>query len=113
MIDAEKPLEQLSEVVAAFELARPTRLFTRCRVCNAVVRQVERPAVADRVPPRVWERESEFTECPHCGRVYWEGSHAQRADPQISPPIASGPASTHPPRAVSSASRARLQLASC
>ncbi len=78
VIDAEKPLEQLSEVVAAFELPRPTHLFTRCRMCNAVVRQVERPAVADRVPPRVWERESDFAECPRCGRIYWEGSHAQR-----------------------------------
>jgi uncharacterized protein with PIN domain len=78
VIDAEKPLEQLGEVVAAFELPRPTRLFTRCRVCNAEVRRVERRTVADRVPARVWERESEFAECPRCGRVYWEGSHAQR-----------------------------------
>jgi uncharacterized protein len=78
VIEAERPLEQLSEVVAAFDLPRPTRLFTRCRVCNALVQRVERSAVAGRVPPRVWERESEFAECPSCGRVYWEGSHAQR-----------------------------------
>jgi uncharacterized protein with PIN domain/DNA-directed RNA polymerase subunit RPC12/RpoP len=78
VIHAEKPLEQIAEVVVAFDLPLPTRLFTRCRVCNAVVRPVERMAVADRVPPRVWEREREFVECPGCGRVYWEGSHVRR-----------------------------------
>lgn len=34
--------------------------------------------VADRVPPRVLERNESFSRCPHCGRIYWEGSHTER-----------------------------------
>ena len=39
---------------------------------------VDRDQVADRVPPRVLEREPAFVRCPDCGRVYWEGSHTAR-----------------------------------
>lgn len=78
VVQVDKPLEQLMEVVEAFGLPRPSRLFTRCRVCNAVLQPVSREAVAERVPPRVWGRERRFAECPECGRVYWEGSHSKR-----------------------------------
>lgn len=78
LIRSDKTLEQLREVVAALGLRRPSRLFTRCRVCNGALRSAEREAVADRVPPRVWQREESFIECGECGRVYWEGSHTER-----------------------------------
>jgi len=77
-IVSEKPLEQLAEVVAAFHLPRPGRLFTRCRVCNALLQPVEGEVVEDAVPPRVRERKPELVRCPICGRVYWEGSHTDR-----------------------------------
>jgi uncharacterized protein with PIN domain len=78
LIRAERPLEQLREVAGAFHLAPPERLFTRCRVCNGVLRPVDREALAGMVPPRVESRGRDFAECPDCGRVYWEGSHTDR-----------------------------------
>lgn len=78
LIEADNPLEQLREVVSALGLSEPTRLFTRCRVCNGVLRPVPRGLVADRVPARVWQRERSFVECPECGRLYWEGTHTER-----------------------------------
>lgn len=77
-IGSEEPLEQLSEVVAAFDLAPPDRLFTRCRVCNAVLEPVGAEKVAGMVPPGVRQRRRDFSRCPDCGRVYWEGSHTDR-----------------------------------
>lgn len=78
LVQADGPLEQLREVVEAFDLLPPGRLFTRCRVCNGVLEVVERETVADRVPPRVGARARGFAVCPDCGRVYWEGTHTER-----------------------------------
>ena len=89
-VEAEKPVEQLREVVEAFDLPRPTRLFTRCRECNAGLEPVSLDDVADAVPEgvtgRLRAREGEegskegptLARCPHCERVYWEGSHTAR-----------------------------------
>jgi hypothetical protein len=75
---AERPLAQVREVVSAFALERPRRLFTRCRVCNGVVEPVPAETVRGEVPSRVRAREDRFARCTTCGRVYWEGSHTER-----------------------------------
>lgn len=69
---------QLAEVVRAFQLEGALRPFTRCRVCNAPLREVPKAAVAARVPGQVLATLERFTECPQCGRVFWEGSHFER-----------------------------------
>ena len=78
LVDSDSTLEQLAEVVAAFRLPRPDRLFTRCRVCNGLLESADRQAVVDRVPARVSARVQDYAECPDCGRVYWEGTHTAR-----------------------------------
>jgi uncharacterized protein with PIN domain len=49
--------------------------FSRCVRCNAVLGQVSKPAVAQRLPPYVLQTQSQFMECPQCRRLYWRGSH--------------------------------------
>lgn len=90
LIESDGTLGQLREVVAAFDLPRPARLFTRCRECNAMLKPVELSDVEDRVPERVLRRvrreagregsadSPQIAHCPGCGRVYWEGSHTER-----------------------------------
>ncbi len=78
VVEADKPLDQLVEVAAAFGLEAPVRLFTRCRVCNGVLVRADPEAVERRVPARVLEREASFVQCPECERIYWEGSHTAR-----------------------------------
>ncbi len=75
LIDAEAPLDQLAEVVAAFDLDRLGRLFTRCTLCNERVVEVAREHVAERVPPRVLAEHDVFWECRSCEKIYWNGSH--------------------------------------
>jgi len=72
------PLEQLRLVVEHFALDAQRPLFLRCTRCNAPVQEVEKRAVADRVPERTLRELDRFTLCPRCGRVYWEGSHTRR-----------------------------------
>ncbi len=78
VLEAEKPLEQLGEVIRAFGLERPFRLFTRCRVCNSTLVPAEEADVRDHVPARVLEQEQALARCPGCRRIYWEGSHTRR-----------------------------------
>lgn len=78
VLGAEETMEQLAEVISAYGLSRPSRLFSRCRECNAVLEPAARDEVSHRVPSRVWEREEAFYRCPGCDRVYWEGTHTER-----------------------------------
>lgn len=78
VLSPDDPLEQLRRVVEHFGLDAERALFLRCTQCNATVEEVEKPAVADRVPERTLRETERFTRCPGCGRVYWEGSHTRR-----------------------------------
>ncbi len=50
-------------------------LFTRCTHCNASLEDARPQDVADRVPARVLGSQERFSRCPHCGQVYWQGTH--------------------------------------
>jgi hypothetical protein len=47
--------------------------------CNAGIEAVARIAVWRSVPDYVWNTRVDFSACPQCGRVYWKGSHTERA----------------------------------
>lgn len=72
---AQKPAQQLREIVERLDLARSAKPFTLCLHCNAPLRPVDKASVLDRLPPRVRENYERFSTCDNCGRVYWEGSH--------------------------------------
>jgi uncharacterized protein with PIN domain len=69
---------QFCEVVRAFQLERSLRPFSRCRVCNAALREVPKESVRSRVPETVWRELDDFTECPQCARIFWRGTHYER-----------------------------------
>jgi uncharacterized protein with PIN domain len=74
-VRAVKPLEQLSEVVKRFDLARQFKPFSRCAACNGLIEPVEKQAVLDLLEPKTRLYYERFYRCPSCGKVYWEGSH--------------------------------------
>jgi uncharacterized protein with PIN domain len=78
VLRSQDPLTQLREVVDRLALDRDRPLFSRCPLCNAPVKPVERGAVRGAVPERVWREQERFVRCPRCDRVYWEGSHTRR-----------------------------------
>lgn len=53
-------------------------VLTRCSICNAGLRPVEKKQIAERVPKKVFEFQDEFFFCTHCGKIYWKGSHYQK-----------------------------------
>jgi uncharacterized protein len=69
----------LRQVLEQAGIRPDPRLFlSRCLICNVPVREVQREDVAGKVPEGVFQRSRTFHECPECGRIYWEGSHADR-----------------------------------
>ncbi len=78
LVEAERPEEQLRELVTRFELDTEGRLFTRCSRCNSALEPATRDQIAERVPARILGDHQRFKRCPGCGRVYWEGSHVER-----------------------------------
>ncbi|MGB6063203.1 MAG: Mut7-C RNAse domain-containing protein [Desulfomonilaceae bacterium] len=71
--------EQLRQVLEQAGVCPDPDLFlTMCLICNVPVRDATPEKVAGRVPDRIFDKVALFHECPVCGRIYWEGSHADR-----------------------------------
>lgn len=71
---------QLAEVLAALKLKPdPARFFTRCSLCAARLEEVRREDVLSELPEKVRAYDTRFTRCPACRRLYWSGTHVERA----------------------------------
>jgi uncharacterized protein with PIN domain len=69
---------QVREVFSRLDLAHSARPFSLCLDCNVPLHRIDKAEVDGRVPEGVFERHDRFVTCPHCRRVFWEGSHWRR-----------------------------------
>ncbi len=67
--------EQLRQVVSAFSLNPTHRPFSLCLVCNQPLEERRKETVKGQVPPYVFRTQQDFSRCPSCGRIYWQGTH--------------------------------------
>jgi uncharacterized protein with PIN domain len=70
-----QPARQLVEVLRQFNLVTCAAPFTRCLRCNSRLRAVAKDRVEHLLPARTRESYREFSRCPTCGRIFWQGSH--------------------------------------
>jgi len=77
LVKHDDPQAQLRDVVQALKLDYYFRPFSRCLECNESLVPCGREQVQGVVPPHVLETHHEFTRCPKCRRVYWQGTHWQ------------------------------------
>ena len=77
LIADEKPEQQIRQVVAALRLDINYRPFSLCLECNQPLLERSREDVEGRVPPYVFQTQTQYMQCPVCGRIYWRGSHWQ------------------------------------
>ena len=54
-----------------------TRPFSRCLLCNALLKDIPRGDVEGKVPDFIFYHQKVFFQCPECGRIYWRGSHQE------------------------------------
>lgn len=83
VLEEEELPAQLKRVIRQFGLDRE-ELFTRCVACNGMLTPAEPQDVTTDVPSRILLKHDRFTRCRHCGRVFWEGSHARRIRTRLS-----------------------------
>jgi uncharacterized protein with PIN domain len=72
-------------------------LFTRCTLCNGEIAPVEKADIEGRVPPYVYQTQSDYGYCAHCDKIYWKGTHVRHVldallddSPVSSPPAGEG-----------------------
>ncbi|NPV03287.1 MAG: hypothetical protein HPY67_00920 [Syntrophaceae bacterium] len=79
-VESDRVEDQLVEVIGKLGLAPdPASFFTVCLECNVPLQRVRPDEIRDRVPGYVYRTQREFRLCPACGRVYWPGTHRERA----------------------------------
>lgn len=78
LVEAERPLAQLREVVRTYDLDWRSRLFSRCSLCGAELVDIEEKEVGTAVPPKILREQDELRRCPECNKIYWPGSHTDR-----------------------------------
>jgi len=71
------PRLQVQEVVKTLKLAYHFKPFSLCLECNRVLVARDKEEVKDLVPHRVFETQTQYTECRACHRIYWPGTHWQ------------------------------------
>jgi uncharacterized protein len=83
--------KQLRQVVERFAIDPNARFLTRCLACNALLAEIGKGAVRERVPPYIYETQEEFRVCPICSRIYWQGTHRQGMAREIAQLLKTGP----------------------
>jgi uncharacterized protein with PIN domain len=74
-IEQDDPRLQVQEIVKTLRLDYHFKPFSLCLECNRVLVARDREQVKDLVPHRVFETQTQYTECPACHRIYWPGTH--------------------------------------
>lgn len=78
LLESEEAIKQLRQVVEHFSLKLPAELFTRCLLCNTLLREALAEEISAQVPAAVQQQQTVFRFCPTCEKVYWAGSHTAR-----------------------------------
>jgi uncharacterized protein len=52
----------------------PSKVLSRCTLCNTLLTPIHKNKVKDAVPPKVFETRNEFWHCLHCNKYYWMGT---------------------------------------
>ena len=78
LLESENPFEQFRQVIEHFGMEKPKNFFTRCLVCNTLLRRAETEEISAHVPPHIRDQQETFHYCPNCNKIYWEGSHTHR-----------------------------------
>ncbi len=84
-VKATQPFEQVRELVARLDLYSKLHPFSRCVVCNGLLRDLQ-PGTEQwrqskqQVPEGVLKWCTVYRRCESCGKVYWKGSHLKKLD---------------------------------
>jgi hypothetical protein len=73
--DAAKQILEIKEIIDRH--IDPNAFMSRCLDCNILLTDTGREEIEPFVPEYIYHHHDRFKTCPSCGKVYWEGSHAE------------------------------------
>lgn len=79
-VRADRPVEQVVEVIDRVDLADHLAPFTRCLPCGEPLAEVAKGDIVDRLPPLTRRDHDTFRRCTGCDRIYWAGTHQRRLE---------------------------------
>jgi uncharacterized protein with PIN domain len=82
-IKQDDPKLQVQEVVETLNLNYHFKPFSLCLECNRALIARDKEEVKNLVPARVFETQTQYTQCPACHRIYWPGTHWQALDKKL------------------------------
>jgi uncharacterized protein with PIN domain len=77
LIKQDDPKLQVQEAVKTLNLNYHFKPFSLCLECNQALIARDKEEVQGLVPTHVFETQTQYTECPACHRIYWQGTHWQ------------------------------------
>ena len=77
LIQSDEPERQMRQVMDTLKLDYQFQPFSICLECNQPLVERRKEEVKERVPPHVFQTQSQYMECPACHRIYWRGTHWQ------------------------------------
>lgn len=69
---------QVQKIVCSLSLKGLCKPFSRCLLCNTILKMVVKESVWERIPPNTRNHCSDFSRCPSCDRLYWKGTHYRK-----------------------------------
>ena len=79
-VENDRVEDQIVEVLGKLGLRpEPDKLFSVCVRCNESLMKSTPEEVRPLVPDYVFRTQSDFRSCRKCGRVFWPGTHRDRA----------------------------------
>jgi len=80
----DKPSRQLRELIQRKIISlHEEPLFSRCLLCNILLNEIPREEAEGKVPDFIFYQQREFSRCPQCSRIYWQGSHQDHMKREI------------------------------
>lgn len=76
-LESEKVQDQIRQIFDTTHTVHLPGILTRCLECNEILSAITRDKVQERVPPYVFQTQSNFKYCQQCQKIFWGGTHRQ------------------------------------
>ena len=67
--------EQIRQIIDYLDIKDDIKPFSRCLLCNTLLKSVLKENNLDRIPPKTKEFYDEYVQCQFCDKIYWKGTH--------------------------------------
>jgi len=67
--------EQIRQIIDYLDIKDDIKPFSRCLLCNTLLKSVLKENILDRIPPKTKEFYDEYVRCQSCDKIYWKGTH--------------------------------------